>query len=129
VLDAHIYEDNESDHSDDLPKFVKKETNMDVLIPHKDNKDVPDFLLDFIENDPNFIPEIHCNNLEDVFMNLHRDENNIITETYSKANQQYNDYFGLLKKSKQPDSVISDENSSVSFLKYKSEDENKMKTN
>jgi hypothetical protein len=48
---------------------------MDVLIPHKDNKDVPDFLIDFIENDPNFIPEIHCNNLEDAFMNLHGDEN------------------------------------------------------
>ena len=44
---------------------------MEVLIPYKDNKEVPDFLIDFIENDPNFIPEIHCNNLEDAFMNLH----------------------------------------------------------
>jgi hypothetical protein len=55
---------------------------MDVLIPHKDNKDVPDFLIDFIENDPNFIPEIHCNNLEDAFMNLHNDIS-LITDTTS----------------------------------------------
>ncbi len=51
---------------------------MEVLIPHKDSKEVPDFLLDFIENDPNFIPEIHCNNLEDAFLNLHSEESNNI---------------------------------------------------
>jgi hypothetical protein len=65
---------------------VKKETNMDVLIPHKDNKDVPDFLIDFIENDPNFIPEIHCNNLEDAFMNLHTDKS-FISETNTVLTQ------------------------------------------
>jgi hypothetical protein len=44
---------------------------MEVLIPHKDNNELPEFLTDFIENDPNFIPEIHCNNLEDAFMNMY----------------------------------------------------------
>ncbi len=44
---------------------------MDVLIPHKGSNDVPEFLIDFIENDPNFIPEIYCNNLEDAFLNMH----------------------------------------------------------
>jgi hypothetical protein len=53
---------------------VKKDRSMEVLIPHRDNKEVPEFLIDFIENDPNFIPEIHCNNLEDAFMNLHAEE-------------------------------------------------------
>ena len=46
---------------------------MDVLIPHKESNDVPEFLIDFIENDPHFIPEIHCNNLEDAFLNIHND--------------------------------------------------------
>ena len=73
MLDAQVFEPSESYNSRDLPKFMKRETKMDVLIPHKDNKDVPDFLIEFIENDPNFIPEIHCNNLEDAFMNLHND--------------------------------------------------------
>jgi len=80
ILDAHVFEDKLKDNEDDRHKKVEKETNMDVLITHKDNKDVPDFLIDFIENDPNFIPEIHCNNLEDAFMNLHKDEN-LTTET------------------------------------------------
>ncbi len=80
ILDAHVFEDNKKDNEDDRQHKFEKESNMDVLIPHKDNKDVPDFLIDFIENDPNFIPEIHCNNLEDVFMNLHKDEN-LTTET------------------------------------------------
>ncbi len=31
---------------------------------------IPDYLLDFIQNDPNFVPEIHCNNLEDVFFDI-----------------------------------------------------------
>jgi hypothetical protein len=54
-----------------LPAYVKRDRNMEVLIPHKDNKELPEFLTDFIENDPNFIPEIHCNNLEDAFMNMY----------------------------------------------------------
>ena len=53
--------------------FVKQDNNMEVLIPHKDSKFLPDFLIDFIENDPNFIPEIQCNNLEDAFLNMHND--------------------------------------------------------
>ncbi len=54
---------------------MKKDTCMDVLIPHKESNDVPEFLIDFIENDPHFIPEIHCNNLEDAFLNIHNDYN------------------------------------------------------
>lgn len=54
-----------------LPAYVKRDRNMEVLIPHKDNKELPEFLTDFIENDPNFIPEIHCNNLEDAFVNMY----------------------------------------------------------
>ncbi len=71
ILDAQVIENNENDNTDDLPMYVKKDSNMDVLIPHKGSKDVPEFLIDFIENDPNFIPEIHCNNLEDAFLSMH----------------------------------------------------------
>jgi len=56
---------------DKLPAYVKRDRNSEVLLPHKDNKELPEFLTEFIENDPNFIPEIHCNNLEDAFMNMY----------------------------------------------------------
>ena len=46
---------------------------MDILIPFKDEKQIPEYLIDFIQNDPNFIPEIHSNNLEDAFMSIHSD--------------------------------------------------------
>ena len=75
VLDAQVYEGSDNDADEDWPKYVKSDKNMEVLIPHKDNSEVPEFLIDFIQNDPNFIPEIHCNNLEDAFMNMHSQEN------------------------------------------------------
>ncbi len=74
IMDAQVFEGNEIEQDEDWPRYVKKDRNMEVLIPHKDSKDVPEFLIDFIENDPNFIPEIHCNNLEDAFMNMHLEE-------------------------------------------------------
>ncbi len=37
---------------------------------------IPDYLIDFIQNDPNFVPEIHCNNLEDAFFDIHQNHNN-----------------------------------------------------
>jgi hypothetical protein len=36
---------------------------------------IPDYLIDFIQNDPNFVPEIHCNNLEDVFFDIYQGPN------------------------------------------------------
>ena len=49
----------------------KRHKNIEILIPYKDEKAIPEYLLDFIANDPNFIPEIQRNNLEDAFMSIH----------------------------------------------------------
>ena len=47
---------------------------MEILVPFKDEKNIPDYLVDFIQNDPNFVPEIHLNNLEDAFMSIHSNQ-------------------------------------------------------
>jgi hypothetical protein len=41
---------------------------MDITVPFKENYDVPEFLVDFIQNDPQFVPEVHSSNLEDAFI-------------------------------------------------------------
>ncbi len=42
--------------------------NVEVLIPFRNQKYIPDYLIDFIQNDPNFYPEICTNNLEDTYL-------------------------------------------------------------
>jgi hypothetical protein len=37
---------------------------------------VPEFLIDFITNDPNFVPEVHSNNLEDAFISINTEIQN-----------------------------------------------------
>jgi hypothetical protein len=40
-------------------------------VPYEDG--IPDYLIDFVENDPNFYPEIHTNNLEEAFLKINAD--------------------------------------------------------
>jgi hypothetical protein len=51
----------------------KRQKQIEVLIPFKstDQQTIPDYLQEFIENDPTFYPEIHSNNLEDAFLSIH----------------------------------------------------------
>ena len=58
-------------------------------MPFKTDSEIPFYLLDFIQNDPNFVPEIHCNNLEDVFLSLHTDEPGHPSSAYSKMFGKY----------------------------------------
>lgn len=60
---------------DNKSQKPKKERNVDILIPFKNEMMIPDYLIDFIQNDPNFVPEIHCNNLEDVFFDIYQGPN------------------------------------------------------
>jgi hypothetical protein len=46
---------------------------MDITVPFKENYDLPEYLIDFIQNDPHFVPEVHSNNLEDAFIALNSD--------------------------------------------------------
>ena len=39
---------------------------------------IPDYLIEFIQNDPKFVPEIYCNTLEDAFFDIHK--NNVEKE-------------------------------------------------
>ncbi len=55
----------EDEYSEDKAKQVE------IIIPFKNNKYIPDFLVDFIQNDPSFIPEIYAKNLEDVMHDVH----------------------------------------------------------
>jgi hypothetical protein len=77
IMDALVVFDENPDTENNDQSTIgllmngKKERNLDILIPFKDEKSVPDYLIDFIQNDPNFVPEIHCNNLEDAFLNMH----------------------------------------------------------
>ena len=50
---------------------MKRERNVEILVPFQAGSEIPPYLIDFIQNDPNFVPEIHCNNLEDAFMSIH----------------------------------------------------------
>lgn len=50
---------------------------------------IPEFLIDFIQNDPNFVPEIHCNNLEDAFFDIHQDHNN--TSEFEESKKGHKD--------------------------------------
>ncbi len=72
--------------------------NVEILIPHRNEKAIPDYLEDFIQNDPNFVPEIHNNNLEDAFMNLHNNYNpgnqNLMKNNYLAYNDRVKDYDG-----------------------------------
>ena len=36
-----------------------------------EEKKIPEYLIDFIQNDPSFIPEISSSNLEDAIVNIH----------------------------------------------------------
>jgi hypothetical protein len=45
---------------------------MEVIIPFKNQRYIPDYLIDFIENDPTFVPEIRMNNLEDAYHAIHK---------------------------------------------------------
>ncbi len=58
-------------------------------MPFKTDSQIPSYLIDFIQNDPNFVPDIHCNNLEDVFLNFHTDEPTHPSSHYSKLFGKY----------------------------------------
>lgn len=49
----------------------KQNKNLNILIPFKNQKYIPDYLIDFIQNDPNFYPNIATNNLEDTYIEIH----------------------------------------------------------
>jgi|LauGreDrversion4_1035100.scaffolds.fasta_scaffold574463_2 hypothetical protein len=46
---------------------------MDIIVPLKGNFKVPNYLIDFIQNDPDFVPEVHSNNLEDAFISINNE--------------------------------------------------------
>ena len=69
MQDAKVFEVCEESDSDE--ENPQKKKNIEILIPFKNDKQIPDYLIDFIENDPNFYPEIHSNNLEDAFLSFH----------------------------------------------------------
>lgn len=46
---------------------------MDIIVPLKGNFKVPNYLIDFIQNDPDFLPEVHSNNLEDAFISINNE--------------------------------------------------------
>jgi hypothetical protein len=46
---------------------------MDIIVPLKGNYKVPNYLIDFIQNDPDFVPEVHSNNLEDAFISINNE--------------------------------------------------------
>ena len=59
--DAEVYEDISQEG---------EKRNVEILVPYRNEKAIPDYLEEFIQNDPNFVPEIHRNNLEDAFMSI-----------------------------------------------------------
>lgn len=65
--------DEDSDEEELRQRYIKRDKNMDIIVPLKGNYNVPDFLIDFIQNDPNFVPEVHSNNLEDAFISINNE--------------------------------------------------------
>ncbi len=49
---------------------------MDIIVPLKGNYKVPNYLIEFIQNDPDFVPEVHSNNLEDAFISINDELSN-----------------------------------------------------
>ena len=65
--------DEDSDEEDLRKRYMKRDKNMDIIVPLKGNFKVPNYLIDFIENDPDFVPEVHSNNLEDAFISINNE--------------------------------------------------------
>jgi len=64
--------------------------------------------VDFIQNDPNFIPEIHLNNLEDAFMSIHSNQTAGFVGDNNENNIKHNDGSELTEPEiEQTDSTIS----------------------
>jgi hypothetical protein len=59
---------------------------VEILVPFLAGSEIPPYLIDFIQNDPNFVPEIHCNNLEDAFFDIHSDKKSIFTGEFGQSN-------------------------------------------
>jgi hypothetical protein len=68
--DAEVFED---------VSLEGEKRNVEILVPYRNEKAIPDYLEDFIQNDPNFVPEIHKNNLEDAFMSI-LSTNNLVAQ-------------------------------------------------
>lgn len=62
--------DEDSDEEELRKRYIKRDKNMDIIVPLKGNFKVPNYLIDFIQNDPDFLPEVHSNNLEDAFISI-----------------------------------------------------------
>jgi hypothetical protein len=65
--------DEDSDEEELRKRYIKRDKNMDVIVPLKGNFKVPNYLIDFIQNDPDFVPEVHSNNLEDAFISINNE--------------------------------------------------------
>lgn len=43
-----------------------------MSVPHSNERAIPAYLEEFIQNDPNFVPHILTNDLEYAFLEMHR---------------------------------------------------------